>query len=74
MQVGVHARLEDGDSAESLEFGRMRIIIERTRDQHVEPASAASRAARTSSLPRHRAELRPDEDAGAPLRAALPSR
>ena len=35
VQVGVHARLEDGDAAELAELGGVRLVAERAGDQHV---------------------------------------
>ena len=37
VQVGIHAGFEDGESAEFAEFGRMRLVVEGTGDQDVEP-------------------------------------
>jgi hypothetical protein len=36
LQVGVHARLQDRDAANAIEFGRMRVEIEGVGDHHIE--------------------------------------
>ena len=71
VKVGVHARLEHGNTAELVELRGVRIVIERTGDQHVEGgvASLASGSDEVSAL--DSSELRADEDGGALLGVAI---
>ena len=67
MQVGVHARLEDRDAPELVELGGVRLVVEGAGDEHVEACVGGLAGGLDEVRPRHRAELRPDEDAGALL-------
>ena len=69
MQVGVHARLEDGDAPKLVELGGVRLVVEGAGDQHVE-AGVAGLAGRSRQVRlRNSPKLWPDEDAGALLGA-----
>ncbi len=61
MQVRIHARFEHGQPAQLAEFGRVRLVIEGARYQHIEGriGSFARRGHQIRAL--HRAEFRTDE-------------
>ena len=40
MQIGIHARLQDGHAAKLGELGRMRIVVECTSNQDIETGVA----------------------------------
>jgi hypothetical protein len=67
VQIGVHARLQDRDAADPLQFGGVRIEIERASDHDVEPGIGRL-ARRVDEIgARHRAEFGAEKDCGATL-------
>ena len=71
MQVGIHARLEDGDAAELAELGGVRLVAERAGDQDVVVGVGGFAGGGDQVGAGHGAELGADEDAGATLGAGV---
>ena len=71
MQIGVHARLEHGDAAELVEFGRVGVVVEGAGDEHIEAGIAGLARGGDQIGAGDGAELRADEDGGAFLAAGL---
>ena len=69
VQVGVHARLEDGDAAELAELGGVRLVAERAGDQHVVVGVGGFAGSFNQIGAGDGAELGTDEDACAALGA-----
>jgi hypothetical protein len=70
VQVGVHARLEDGDAAELVELGGVGVVVEGAGDEHVEAGVGGLAGGGDQVGAGDGAELGADEDAGAALGAA----
>ena len=71
VEIGVHARLEDRDTAESLELRGVRLVVEGTRDENVETPVGRLVGRGHQVRSRYRAEFRPDEDRRALLGPAF---
>ena len=65
VQVGVHARLEDGDAAELVELRGVGVVVEGAGDEHVEAGVAGLAGGGDEVGAGDGAELRADEDGGA---------
>ena len=65
MQVGVHAGLEHGNTAELGELRGVGLVVEGAGDQHVEPGIARLARSRDEVGTLDGAELGTDEDGGA---------
>ena len=71
VEIRVHARLEDRDTAESVELRSVGVVVEGAGDQHVEAGVGGLAHCRHEIGARDGAELRADEDAGASLGAGV---
>ena len=71
LQVGVHARLEDGDAAELAELGGVRLVTERTGDQHIVVGVGGFAGGGDQIGAGDGAELGADEDARAAFGAGV---
>ena len=70
-RVGVHAGLEDWDAAEFVEFRGVGVVVEGAGDQDIEVGVRGLAHRRHEIGTGDGAELRADEDAGAPLGIAV---
>ena len=70
VQVGVHARLEDGDAAEFVEFAGVGVVVEGTGDEHVEACVGGLSGGGDQIGAGDGAEFGADENGGAALGAA----
>lgn len=66
-RVWVHLGFEDRQRGEAVQFGSVRVEGERAGDQHVEPRLRRLTRCGYEIDARKRAELRSDQDGGAPL-------
>jgi hypothetical protein len=71
VQIGVHARLEDGDTPEPGEFRGMGVVVEGAGDEYVEVGITGLARGGDQIGAGDGAELRADEDGGAFLAAGL---
>ena len=71
VQVGVHARLEDGNAPELPELRRVGFVVERAGDQHVEADVRCLAGSRDQIRSRDGTKLGTDEDRRAFLGAGL---
>ena len=70
VQVGIHARLQDRDAGDTVEFGRAGVEIERAGDHHVEAGVGRLAGGIDEVRPRDDAEFRTDQDRRAALSRA----
>ena len=71
VEIGVHPGLQDRDLPELPEFGGSGVVGKSAGHDHIESGIGGLPGSADQVLPRHRAELRADEDAGAALALAL---
>src|SRR5262249_52427362 len=71
VEVGVHTRLENRDAAQRVELGGVRLVVERARDQDIEPRIARFAGSSHEIRALHGAEFWADEDGGAYFGLAL---
>ena len=71
VEVGVHAGLQNGDTAQLAELSRVRLVVEGAGDQHVEVRVSSLAGGSHEVRAGDGAELRADEDGSALLRAGV---
>src|SRR5207302_7042020 len=71
VQIGIHARLEYGDTTELVEFRGVGVVVEGAGNEHIEVGITGLTGSRYQVGAGDGAELRADEDGGAFLAAGL---